>query len=284
MLRVRRVTAVMCALVVLGGCGGSDAGTVRVSGSTTVNPVAADAAQALEGKLDVTVDSQGGSAGGVAQLGAGEIDIAMSSKEIDADDRARYRAVDFSPTQIGADAVGIVVRREIVDAGVTSVTKSELRRIFEGRVGNWSELGGPALDVFVYDKELGRGTREVLDKFLYGADGKAPTPPDSPRFAIVGGNEETRSKLSSTAGAVGPLSSAFVKGHDELAILAIDGVKPTAATIEDGRYPLARPLFLVTNGQPAGGAKRFIDYVLSPAGQRLVARHGYVTLSELGAG
>lgn len=282
MLRLTTIAAVSAVVLVLGGCGSDNgAKTLRVSGSTTVNPVAADAAQALKGTLDVTVDAQGGSAGGIAQLAAGQVEIAMSSKEVGEDDRQQFPKVRFTPTQIGADAVGIVVRREVIDGGLKSVDRAQLQRIFEGRVKSWKELDGPDLDVFVYDKEPGRGTREVLDKYLYGKDAKAPPPPDSPRYAVVGGNEETRSKLISTAGSVGPLSSSFVTGVERLALLAIDGVEPTAQTIEDGSYPLARPLFLITDGPAAGAAKRFIDYVLAPAGQQLVAKHGYVTVAEL---
>lgn len=284
MRRMTTIAALSAAMLVFAGCAGGsrDSGaTLRVSGSTTVNPVAADAAQALKDELDVTVDAQGGSAGGIAQLGAGQVEIAMSSKDIGEADRKRFPAVRFAATQIGADAVGIVVRREVVDAGLQSVDRAALQRIFEGRVKNWQELGGPDLDVFVYDKEPGRGTREVLDAYLYGKDAKAPAPPDSPRYAIVGGNEETRSKLISTAGSVGPLSSAFVAGVEQLAVLEIDGVAPTSKTIEDGSYPLARPLFLVTDGPPSGAAKQFVDYVLGPAGQKLVTRHGYVTVAEL---
>lgn len=282
---MRHITIVaVAAMLALAGCGSSGEPPLRVSGSTTVNPVAADTAQALKGTLDVSVDAQGGSAGGIAQLGAGQVDIAMSSKELGADDRKRFPAVDFQPTQIGADAVGIVVRREVVDGGLESVDRDQLRRLFEGRVENWKQLGGPDLEVFVYDKEPGRGTREVLDKFLYDEDAKVPPPPDSSRYAIVGGNEETRSKLLSTAGSVGPLSSAFVTGVKQLALLQVDGVAPTAGTIEDGSYPLARPLFLITDGPPKSSAKRFIDYVLSTAGQQLVTKHGYVTVDELASG
>ena len=283
MLRMTVIAALIAGVLVLGGCGGDggDAGTLRVSGSTTVNPVAADAAQALRGQFDVTVDAQGGSAGGIAQLGAGQVQIAMSSKDLGEEDRRQFPRVRFAPTQIGADAVGIVVRHEVVDGGLRSVDRAQLQRLFEGRVKNWRELGGPNLDVFVYDKEPGRGTREVLDKFLYGKDGSAPPPPDSSRYAIVGGNEEARSKLISTEGSVGPLSTSFVSGVKQLAVLAIDGVKPSATTIEDGTYPLARPLFLITDGPARGAAKQFIDYVLSPPGQKLVSKHGYVTVAEL---
>lgn len=287
--RARRLrwVAAAAALALFGACGGSDAGgpggTLRVSGSTTVNVVAADAAEALRRQgLAVTVDSQGGSAGGIAQLGAGQVEIAMSSKPLSDEDRARFPAVDFVATEIGQDAVGVIVRREVADGGVRSLDREQLEALFEGRVRNWKELGGPDLDVFVYDKEPGRGTREVLDRYLYGPDAKAPPPPASDHFAIVGGNEETRTKLLSTPGAVGPLSSSFVQGHPQLAVLAVDGVEPTAAAVRSGTYPMARPLFLITNGPPAGDAERFVGYVLSAEGQKLVAEHGYLTLAELG--
>lgn len=292
-----RVVALAGALLVMGACGGGTSAspgagggpsaTLRVSGSTTVNPVAADAAEILRRRgLKTTVDSQGGSAGGIAQLGAGQVDVAMSSKELSDADRARFPGVDFVSTEIGRDAVGIVVRREVVDGGLSSLSGPQLRSLFEGRVGNWRELGGPDLDVFVYDKEPGRGTREVLDTYLYGGkegkDGKAPPPPQADNVAVVGGNEESRTKLLSTPGSVGPLSTAFVAGHPQLVAVAVDGVAPTPEAVRTGRYPLSRPLLLLTDGPPAGGAKRFIDFVLSPEGQAVVARHGYLTRADLG--
>lgn len=272
-----------------GACGGSPgaaggaSGALRVSGSTTVNPVVADAAEVLRSEgLSVTVDSQGGSAGGIAQLGAGQVEIAMSSKPLSDDDRARYPHVDLVATEIGRDAVGVVVRREVVDGGVRRLGRAQLAAVFEGRVANWNELGGPDLGVFVYDKEPGRGTREVLDTYLYGPGGQAPPPPASDRFAVVGGNEEARTKLLSTPGAVAPLSVSFVEGQDRLAALEVDGVAPTPGSVRDGSYPMSRPLLLITDGPPAGPAKRLVDYVRSAEGQRLVSRHGFLPLAEVG--
>jgi phosphate transport system substrate-binding protein len=265
------------------GVSGSGSKTLRLSGSTTVDPVAADAATALRTKsLSITIDDQGGSAGGIAQLGQGQVDIAMSSKPIADTDKVAYPKTDFVTTQIGEDAVGIIVRKEVVEGGLTSITKDQLRRLFEGTVTNWKQLGGPDLKTFVYDKEPGRGTREVLDKFLYGKGGKAPAPPtDNAAYAIVGGNEETRTKLLSTAGSVAPLSTAFAAGQPTLAVLKVGGVEPTPAHIIDKTYPMYRPLFLITNGAPKGPAKAFIDYVLSEAGQMLVTKHGYLTNAQL---
>ena len=282
-------TALVAALA-LTACGGggdsaSASSTLRISGSTTVNPVAADAAEVLRGDgLTITVDTQGGSAGGITQLAAGQIDIAMSSKAVSDDDRAKAPDTDYVETLIGQDAVGIVVRKEVVDGGLKDISKADLRRLFEGTIRNWKEIGGPDLRTFVFDKEPGRGTREVLDKLLYAKGEVPPAPPaDNPRYAIVGGNEETRTKLLSTPGSVAPLSSAFIDGYPQLALLAVEGVAPTATTIADKSYALSRPLYLLTDGQPAGRAKEFIDYVLSAKGQELLTKHGYLTLAQLRA-
>ncbi|MFI8093253.1 phosphate ABC transporter substrate-binding protein [Streptomyces sp. NPDC086080] len=273
------------AVVSLAGCadgGAGKGGALQVSGSTTVAPVAADAAEALKADgLDITVATQGGSAGGISQLAAGQINIALSSKPLAEEDKAASPSTDFLPTQIGADAVGVIVTKEVADGGVKNLTADQVRDLFEGKINNWSEVGGPDLDVFVYDKEPGRGTREVLDKYIYG-DEKAPPPPESGNYAIVGGNLETRNKLESTPGAVAPLSTSFVEGRDGLAAVTLDGIEPSPENIASGKYPMARPLYLITDGQPEGAAKKFIDYVLSSKGQKLMTKHGYLTLKEIG--
>ncbi|MFJ4827096.1 phosphate ABC transporter substrate-binding protein [Streptomyces bacillaris] len=257
-------------------------GGLRASGSTTVAPVAADAAEALKAQgMNITIATQGGSAGGISQLAAGQIDIALSSKPIADEDRTAHPKADFVTTQIGSDAVGVIVTKPVADAGVKNLTVDQVRGLFEGKITNWSEVGGPKLDVFVYDKEPGRGTREVLDKYVYG-DEKAPPPPDTDNFAIVGGNLETRNKLESTPGAVGPLSTGFVEGREKLAVVTLDGIAASPENIASGKYPMNRPLYLITNGEPAGDAKKFIDYLLSDKGQALLEPHGYLSLKQIG--
>ncbi|MDF3139958.1 MULTISPECIES: phosphate ABC transporter substrate-binding protein [unclassified Streptomyces] len=288
--RTQRGVAAASALLfgaLLTGCAGSakaDSSTaLQASGSTTVAPVASDAAEALKSKgLKITVATQGGSSGGISQLGSGQIEVALSSKPISDEDRKAYPKTDFVPTQIGADAVGIIVTKEVADGGVKSLTKAQVRGLFEGKVTNWKQVGGPDLDVFVYDKEPGRGTREVLDKFIYGEEGKAPAPPQSDNYAIVGGNLETRNKLESTPGSVGPLSTGFIEGHDDLVAVALEGVEPTEENVASGKYAMTRPLFMITDGKPQGAAEKYIDYVLSPAGQKLLPAHGYLTREQMG--
>ncbi|MFI0469207.1 phosphate ABC transporter substrate-binding protein [Saccharopolyspora sp. 5N102] len=281
---VLRLAAVGAALAVAtsAGCAGED-GTLRVSGSTTVNPVVADSANVLRSHgVTITLDTQGGSAGGLAQLASGQIDVAMSSKPLGDADRKRYSNADLVATEIGRDAVAIVIHRDVYDAGVKSLTHDQVQRLFEGKVANWSELGGPNLPVYVYNKEPGRGTREVLDKFLYGDEAGAPPDPVGGNYAIVGGNEETRTKLATTPGAVAPLSVAFTEGQQDLAVVSVEGALPTGEDVRNGKYPLARPLLLITDGQPEGNVRTLVDFVLSPEGQRFVTGHGYLDLAKLG--
>jgi phosphate transport system substrate-binding protein len=101
----------------------------------------------------------------------------------------------------------------------------------------------------------------------------------------VGGNEETRSKVASTHGALSQLSSSWADGRKvfALGIKGEDGqvVEPTTENIATKKYPLSRPLFLVTDGEPKDDVKAFVDFVLSPRGQDLVKKHGYLRLQDL---
>ncbi len=278
-------SAALLLAALLTGCAGSanaDSAALQASGSTTVAPVASDAAEALKSRgLKITVATQGGSAGGISQLGSGQIEVALSSKPLSDQDRKTYPDTDFVPTQVGADAVGIIITKEVADAGVKSLTKEQVKGLFEGKITNWSAVGGPDLKVFVYDKEPGRGTREVLDKFVYG-DEKPPPPPQSGNYAVVGGNLETRNKLKSTRGSIAPLSTGFIEGHDDLVAVALEGVTPTLENVASTKYPMTRPLFMITDGKPQGAVKEYIDYVVSPEGQKLLPPHGYLTREQMG--
>jgi len=257
------------------------AGRLRVNGSTTVNPVATEAAEILRaGKhLDITVDTQGGSSGGIAGVGDGSIEVGMSSKPLSEDDRKKYPSVAFVATEIGRDAVALVVSADVWNGGVHALSRAQIKDIYEQRITNWKQVGGPDRPIVFFNKEPGRGTWEVFAHWVYGDPKAAP----AVSHREVGGNEETRTKVASTRGAISQLSSAWATGNvHPLSIRLDDGavVEPNAANIASGRYPMARPLFFITNGPPRGDAKTLIDYVLSPVGQELLHKHGYLRLSD----
>jgi phosphate transport system substrate-binding protein len=271
---------VVAMVTALGGGVTIHAQSLKVNGSTTVNAVAAEAAEALraEKKMVITVDTQGGSSGGISGIGDSSIDVGMSSKPIADEDRRRYPRVNFVTSEIGRDAVALVVSEDVWK-NVKHLTKQQVRDLYEGKITNWKQIGGPDRRVIFFNKEPGRGTWEVFAHWLYGDPKKAPTV----SHPEVGGNEEGRNKTASTRGAISQLSSSWATGKvHALSIKLDDGsiVGPSAAEIAAGRYPLTRPLFFVTNGAPAGGAKVLIDFVVSPRGQEMVRKHGYLRLAD----
>lgn len=253
---------------------------LRVNGSTTVNQVAAEAAEILRKKhVDVTVDTQGGSSGGISGIGDGSIDVGMSSKPLTTEDRKRYPAVNFIATEIGRDAVALVVSEDVWKGGVHALSRQQARDIYEKRITNWKQVGGPDRAIVFFNKEPGRGTWEVFAQWLYGNPKTAPTV----SHREVGANEEARTKVASTRGAISQLSASWATGKVHALALRLDDgtvAEPTAANIASGRYPMARPLFFITNGAPRGAARELVDYVLSPPGQALVRKHGYLRLDD----
>lgn len=254
---------------------------LRVNGSTTVNPVVAEAAEILRAERGMTihVDTQGGSSGGIAALGDGRAEVAMISRPLEDEDRTRYPKIRFQATRIGSDAVALVVSRDVWEGGVRALSRAQVQSIYEGRSKNWRELGGPDRRIVFFNKEPGRGTWEVFAHWAYGDPKKAPLV----NLPEVGANEEGLNKVASTPGGMSQLSSSWADGKRvfALGIKLEDGkvVNPTLAAVRDGTYPLSRPLQVVTDGPPREESEALIDFLLSPRGQALVEKHGYLTLS-----
>lgn len=285
MQRICPGRAVPCLLfLLLVFAAAAPAAPLRVNGSTTVNLPVAEAAELLrrEKGLDIQIDTHGGSAGGIAAVGDGLVHVGMLSKPLTADDRARYPKVGFVTTRIGEDAVALVVSADVWAAGVRSLSKEEARAIYESRITNWKELGGPDRRIAFFNKEPGRGTWEVFVTWIYGEAKQAPRA----SFLEVGGNEETRNKVGSTRGALSQLSVSWVDGRKvfALGVRTPDGrvAEPTSAAIAAGQYPLSRPLLLLTNGVPVAESKMLIDELLGARGQDLVRKHGYLPLAGAG--
>ncbi len=231
--------------------------------------------------MKIYVDTQGGSSGGISALGEGRVELGMSSKGVSPQDRQRYPEVDFREIAIGADAVAVVVSRDVWRSGVKALSRGEIQAIYEKRIRNWKEVGGADQRILFYNKEPGRGTWEVFADWLYGDSQKAPLV----SFPRVGGNEEGRTKVASSRGAMTQLSASWA---DEKTVFALgieteqgDVIRPTAENIARDRYPIIRPLYLLTDGKPKGLAKKMVDFMLNPRGQELVRKHGYLSLDEL---
>ncbi len=253
---------------------------VQVAGSTTVLPVVSRAAEQFKNATATSVVvNAGGSGVGINQLGEGKIDIAMASRDITAHERGQFPGVVFTEWVIGYDAVIPVVSSEIYDAGVTALSLAQIGTIYSGTITNWKEVGGPDRDILVVDKEAARGTRHVFMQAVLG-DREAEAPGAD---LVLGSNNEEQTAIAQSDAAIGMLSHAWLNADVKgLAIITPQGerIEPVLANIASGRHPITRSLLLITNGEPEGEVKAFIDFILSEQGQNIVEASGYVGVAK----
>jgi len=253
--------------------------SLNISGSTTVLPIvskAADQYKSINPDFHIVVNA-GGSGVGINQLGEGRIEIGMASRQITRSEIDRFPQVSFNPISVGKDAVVPVVSSEVYDAGVKALTLEQIGKIYLGEINNWKDLGGPDREILCIDKESSRGTRHVFMEIVLH-DKKAEAPGAD---LVLGSNNEEQTAISQSEGAIGMLSNAWlnedVKG---LGVIMSDGsiVKPTLSNIIDGKFPITRDLFIITDGDPRGEAKEFIEFLLGEQGQKIVEECGYVSV------
>lgn len=248
---------------------------VRISGSTTVMPLAelcAEEFNFLHKDYLVTVTG-GGSGVGIVDVAEGRAEIAMCSREIKDSERALYESPDrkFEEILIGYDAIIIVVSQEVYNLGVRDLNVTEVKKIYSGEIKNWRSVGGPDMDIMVVGRKSGSGTRDTFNEIIMGSR-EAETPGVSIEALD---SSEVKAAIVGSDKAIGYLGYSYVKTGGVRAI-SLDGVPPTIENIRSGRYRLARKLYFCTFGDPTPGAKAFIDFVLGPEGRRIAEEHGFI--------
>lgn len=250
---------------------------LRVSGSTTVLPIVAEAAKQYRQShpgLILTV-SGGGSGVGVASVGQGLIEIGMASRELTPAEKRRLQG-KVKQVAIARDAVAVAVSKEVYEGGVTQLSIPQIAAIYRGEIRNWRELGGPDRPILVIDKEPSRGTRHVFAKVVLGSE-KARAPGAS---IITGSNNEEQAAIANSDKAIGMLSNAWL--NDEVRAVAVGegeaAVLPTLANVALGRYPIQRELNLLLPEQGSAEAAGFVEFLLSDQGQQIVQQVGYLPL------
>lgn len=232
---------------------------IVVTGSTTVLPIAEIAGKRfgeIHGGEKVLVSGVGSSAG-IEAVAKGTADIGTSSRDLK-DEESGLGLVD---TPIAYDAIAVVVNPR---NPVRGLTKDEVKAIFRGEIVNWSEVGGPDMPIGLVNRDEASGTREAFLKIVMDKE-------SFERNAVVlPGTGQVRAVVGDAPGAVGYISLGFVTS--EVKALAIDGVVPSAETVESGEYPIRRILHFFTKGEPSGLAREFIAFVVSEEIQEGVVR------------
>ena len=186
---------------------------------------------------------------------------------------------------IGLDGLAIVVHST---NPVQNLTLLQLRALYSGRILDWAGVGGKAGDVLLVSREDGSGSRLLFEQRVMGDEAVSLTAVVMPTSAdvvdYVAKNPQaigyvsrgyvaqvlTENPLTTTA-TVSP--TAIFTGQPVVRVVPVEGQLPTLSNLLQQRYFLTQPLYLLSRGEPQGWARQFLDFVLSPAGQAIVARY-----------
>ncbi len=247
--------------------------TVSVSGSTTVLPLAEAAAEAFNAAQDnyEVLVTGGGTGVGIKNVAEGNSNIGMASREVTPDEKKQF-GDRFEENLAGYDGIVIAVSKKIYDAGVTELSKDQIKKIYTGEIDNWKDVGGPDEEIYVIAREQGSGTHDTFNEDIMD-DKKAETQGVS---TVAGSNAEIKTAITGSDSAIGYLGFSYVS-DGSVGAINLDGVTPAAESIKDGRYELARKLYFYTFGEPTEGAQEFIDFALSAEGRKIAEENGFVT-------
>lgn len=253
----------------LAGCseGSSAERQLIVTGSTTILPIAEVAAEGYHTAhpdQDVLVSGVGSSAG-IENVSSGTSDIGTSSRELK-DEELDLGLVD---TPVAYDAIAVIVNPS---NPVQSLTTAQVKAIFQGKITNWSEVGGPDMAIGLVNRDEASGTREAFSKIVLDKERFDPT------AVILPGTGQVRSVVAQEPRAIGYISLGFV--NDSVKALKVDGVEASEETVVNGEYPIQRILHMFTKGAPTGLAKAYMEFVLSADIQESVVRDaGFIPIT-----
>lgn len=209
-----------------------------------------------------------GSTTGIAAIIDGTAHIGMSSRrakptEVSA---ATAKGVTLKPIIVAHDGIGIIVNAQ---NPVAKLTRRQVEQIFAGDVTDWSAVGGKPGRISIYTRNTSSGTYSDFKQLAMSNRDYARS---SQKMA---GNEQIASEVGKNPNGIGYIGLAYLTAPGVKAV-AIDGHLPSRETVLKHLYPLARPTFYYTNGEPTGEAAKFVAFTLSAEGKRITEQVGFV--------
>lgn len=236
---------------------------ISIVGSTTIaEPMEklVEAYKATGTPDNIEVQGNGSSAGIKAAID-GTADIGMASRELSEEEKSS----GLVETVIAYDGIAVVVNPS---NGVTNLTKEQVKDIFEGKITNWSEVGGVDQSIIVVTREAGSGTRGAFEEILKLLDeNKASTIVET---ALVSeGTGAVMATVATKEAAIGFVSEGYL--DDTVKAVAIDGVECTVDNVKAGSYTISRPLILVAQPSINEEAQEVIDFIIGDEGQEIMS-------------
>ena len=244
---------------------------IVLTGSSTVAPLAAEIGKLYEAKhpgLRVDVQS-GGSSRGVADARQGLADVGMVSRALSPDEK------DLNAFTIARDGVCIILHKS---NPVTKLEDQQVVDIYTGKLTNWKQVGGNDGPITVVNKAEGRSTLELFVHYF------KLKPSQIKAQVVIGDNQQGIKTVAGNPNAIGYVSigSAEYDAKSGVAIklLAVGGVEASMENVRTGRFPLSRPLNLVTKTKPAGAVKDFLDFAQSREVNGIVKEQYFVPIAQ----
>ena len=246
-----------------------------MDGSTTVGPIAkAFAEYYMRENPGVNISvSESGSGNGAKSLLNGNCDIANLSRDLKDSERTAMEEKGVKPCKHVAayDALPVIVHPS---NRINGLTIDQIRDIYTGKVTNWKDVGGSDREIVVISRDTSSGTFETFSELVLG---KGVTITEKAEYA--GSNGAVRQRVQMTKGAIGYAGLGFL--DRTIKALAVNGVEPSVETVVDKTYPLARELYMFTNGEPGKGTliEKFIGLIKTEKGREIVEEIGFVPVS-----
>lgn len=284
------VAVTSAVLLAAAGCGGSDTakkdgksatgskitGSVTVSGSSALLPLAKDAAAKFKVKNpEVSLTLNGGGSGtGLKQVAEGTVNIGNSdveaSKKLPAD-----KAKDLVDHKVCVLTVAPIVHKDI-GATVKSLTKAQLQDVFTAKITNWKDVGGPDQEIILVTRPSTSGTRALFTELALAGKEEA-----SNKSLETDDSGTLLQSISQTKGAIGYIALSYLVNNKDVVALGIDGVAPTLENTYNGTYPVWGYEHMYTKGEPTGAVKAFLDYVVSDEYGVEIEKQGYGVSSKM---
>ncbi len=232
---------------------------------------------------DVRISVTGGGSGtGIAAMINGTVDIANASREMKAEEIAAAQANGISPKEfvVARDAIAIVVHPS---NPVNGLTLQQLSDIYTGKITNWKEVGGEDRPIVLLSRESNSGTYVYfLEHVIRLGDPKSDLL-FSPDTLLMPSSEGISAEVRQNPNAIGYDGLGYVTPDQKVLAVARDAagpyVLPSIETVNDGSYPISRPLYMYTAGEPTGAVKEYLEWILTD-GQALVPELGFVPLQQ----
>jgi len=248
--------------------------SIVIKGSTTVLPIAQGTLEAFMKKHpDVQMSLSGGGSGeGIKALIDKTTDIATSSREIKKEEVELAKTKNVNPVAnvVANDAIVPVVHPK---NKVKNLSIDQLSQIYQGKITNWKEVGGDDLKIVVISRDSSSGTFESWDHFVMK---KAKV---APQAQMLASNGAIVTAIAKNRYAIGYLGIGYV--NKSLKPLQVNGITVSVATALSKEYPMSRELYMYTDGDATGDVAKYIAFVKSAEGQKIVVKEGFVPLTDV---